>query len=114
MTKIRENGSAVLASFDYDDLGRRERLTLGNGAVTTYEYDALGRLWKLGHDLGGADATYDNLVTLDYNPALQIAGRVATNSAYAWTGHGDGARRLTLPKPLSRLAASVRRNCLPN
>jgi YD repeat-containing protein len=63
MTAIRENGSFVLAAFGYDRLGRRERLTLGNGAVTTYGYDAAGRLETLGHDLGGSDATNDNLVT---------------------------------------------------
>lgn len=62
----------------------------------------------------GTDTTYDNLVTLTYNPAGQIAGRVATNNAYAWTGHDHGARRLTLRNALFRLAASVRRNCLPN
>ena len=40
---IGENGAGsgvgVLATFAYDDLGRRTSLTFGNGAVTTYGYD---------------------------------------------------------------------------
>jgi hypothetical protein len=31
------------------------------------------------------------LITLTYNPASQIVGRLATNNAYAWTGHGNGS-----------------------
>jgi YD repeat-containing protein len=88
MTKIRENGGFVLAAFDYDDLGRRDRLVLGNGAVTDYGYDAVSRLETLGHDFPGTAS--DNLVTFTY-PASQIESREATNSLYAWTGHGNGS-----------------------
>jgi RHS repeat-associated protein len=88
MTKIRENGGFVLAAFDYDDLGRRDRLVLGNGAVTDYGYDAVSRLETLGHDFAGTAS--DNLVTFTYNAASQIETRLATNDLYAWTGHGNG------------------------
>ena len=91
MTKIRENGGFVLATFDYDQLGRRDRLTLGNGAVTDYGYDAVSRLATLAHDLNGAVQTNDNSVTLTYNPASQIVKREATSGLYAWTGHGSGS-----------------------
>jgi RHS repeat-associated protein len=112
MRRIREGVVATqlpgdtLATFDYDQLGRRERLTLGNGAVTTYEYDAVSRLWKLGHDLGGIATTNDNLITLGYNPASQIASRSSTNSAYAWTGHGNGATASSLDG-LNRLTSQT-------
>jgi hypothetical protein len=33
----------------------------------------------------------DNEITLAYNPASQIVSRIATNLAYAWTGHGNGS-----------------------
>jgi RHS repeat-associated protein len=93
MTRIREIGAAsgvgVLASYDYEQLGRRERLTLGNGDVTAYQYDSVSRLWKLTHDLAGSGN--DNEITLSYNPASQIVRREATNLAYAWTGHGNGS-----------------------
>jgi hypothetical protein len=43
LTAIRENGASsgvgVLASFAYDDLGRRTALTRGNGTVTDYSFD---------------------------------------------------------------------------
>jgi len=81
--RIREGGTLDLATFDYDQLGRRDRLTLGNGAVPDYGYDAVSRLATLSHDLEGALPTNDNLITLTYNPASQIVGRVATNNAYA-------------------------------
>ncbi len=92
LTAIRENGATsgvgVLATYEYDQLGRRDRLVLGNGAVTDYQYDAASRLWKLTHDPAGTG--HDNIVTLTYNPAGQIVGRSATNNSYAWTGHGSG------------------------
>jgi RHS repeat-associated protein len=88
MIAIRENGTTLLASFDYDDLGRRERLTLGNGAVTHYRFDPVSRLRELEHDFGGTG--HDNLVTFTYNAASQIETRLATNDLYAWTGHGNG------------------------
>ena len=54
---IRENGATsgigVLATFGYDQLGRRETLTLGNGDVTSYRYDAVSRLDRLTLDLAG-------------------------------------------------------------
>ena len=54
MTAIRENGTTLLASFEYDQLGRRDRLILGNGAVTDYQYDSASRLSKLIHDPAGS------------------------------------------------------------
>ncbi|HEX8222476.1 MAG TPA: RHS repeat-associated core domain-containing protein [Allosphingosinicella sp.] len=89
MKAIREGGTTLLATFEYDQLGRRDRLVLGNGAITDYQYDDASRLWKLTHDPAGT--AHDNEITLTYNPAGQIVGRVATNNAYAWTGHGNGS-----------------------
>ncbi|HEX8222471.1 MAG TPA: RHS repeat-associated core domain-containing protein [Allosphingosinicella sp.] len=78
-----------LATFEYDQLGRRDRLILGNGVVTDYEYDDASRLEMLKHDMGGT--AHDNTIELTYNPAGQIVGRKASNDAYAWTGHGNGS-----------------------
>lgn len=82
---VRENGSFALATFDYDDLQRRTRLTRGNGTVTTYSYDDISRLSGLAHDLGGttADVTFG----FTYNAANQIIGRARSNSAYAFDGY---------------------------
>jgi RHS repeat-associated protein len=89
LTAIRENGTTLLATYEYDPLGRRDRLILGNGAITDYQYDGASRLWKLIHDPAGA--AFDNEVTFTYNPAGQIFGRTASNDAYAWTGHVSGS-----------------------
>jgi YD repeat-containing protein len=56
-TAIRESGASsgigVLASFTYDQLGRRTSLTRGNGTVTGYTYDPVSRLGQLTQDIGG-------------------------------------------------------------
>ena len=85
MTQVRENGATsgagVLATYGYDQLGRRTSVTRGNGAVTTYGWDGASRLTSLGVDLSGTsqDATW----TLGYNPAGQVVSRALSNSAYA-------------------------------
>lgn len=88
VTRIRENGSTsgagVLATYAYDDLGRRTSLTRGNGVVTSYGYDVVSRLASLGHDLAGTSA--DVSTTFTHNPASQITGFTRSNDSYGWTG----------------------------
>jgi RHS repeat-associated protein len=89
MTKIRENGAIsgvqVLATYAYDDLGRRTSLTFGNGAVQVYGFDLVSRLNSLTNNLSGT--ANDLTQTLAYNPASQITSTVRTGDPYAWTGH---------------------------
>ena len=60
------SGVGVLASFAYDDLGRRVSLTRGNGGVTSYGFDAASRLSSLTQDASG---TADDLAnSFAYNP----------------------------------------------
>lgn len=78
VTAIRENGAAsgagVLATYAYDNLGRRTSLTRGNGVITSYGYDAASRLTTLTQDLTGtAD---DQTWTFTYNAANEILTRV--------------------------------------
>lgn len=88
ITHIRENGATAtagnaLATYAYDDLGRRTSLTRGNGTVTSYGFDPVSRLQSLTHDVGGAAATYDVTHSFTYNPASQIATRARSNDSYA-------------------------------
>jgi len=111
MTKIRENGATsgvgVLATFAYDDLGRRTGLTFGNGVVQTSTFDPVSRLASLTNELTGT--TNDLSLTFAYNPASQIASTVRTGDAYAWTGHfnqnvtgtANGLNQLTAVGPKS-------------
>lgn len=51
MTKVRENGAGsgggVLATYAWDNLGRRASLTRGDGSVLSYGYDSASRLTSL-------------------------------------------------------------------
>ncbi len=79
----------MLATFAYDDLGRRTTLTRGNGTVTTYSFDPVSRLASLAENMTGT--TNDQTATFSYNPASQIGSVTRTNDSYAWTGHGSGS-----------------------
>jgi RHS repeat-associated protein len=102
MAAIRENGGAVLASFGYDELGRRTSIARGNGTVTSYGYDAASRLASLTQDLAGADG--DAAATFRYNPAMQIASETRSNDRYQWSGGGNGTVTST-PNALNQIAA---------
>ena len=83
MTAIRENGAAsgagVLASFGYDQLGRRTSLTRGNGTVTGYGWEPGSSLDKIVHD--AASPGHDLTLAFDHNPAGQIAKATGSNDA---------------------------------
>ena len=110
-TKVRENGATsgvgVLATFAYDNLGRRTGLTFGNGVSQVYGYDPVSLLSSLTNELSGT--ANDLSVTFAYNPASQIGSTVRTGDAYAWTGHfnqnvtgtANGLNQLTSVGPKS-------------
>ena len=108
VTKIRENGATsgvgVLASYAYDNLGRRTSVTFGNGSVQSFGYDAASRLDTLTNNLGGAATTHDLTQTFSYNPAGQIASVSRSNDAYAWSNHYNVDRDYTLDG-LNRIAS---------
>jgi RHS repeat-associated protein len=90
MTAIKENGSTVLASYTYDDLGRRTALVRGNGVVTGYSYDPVSRLSGMTIDVAGTGN--DQSLTFGYNAASQIVSRTASNDGYAWGGAANADR----------------------
>ncbi|MFN3945461.1 MAG: RHS repeat domain-containing protein [Allosphingosinicella sp.] len=97
MTHVREygatSGADVLATFAYDNLGRRTSLTRGNGTVTSYGFDAASRLTSLTQNLAGT--AHDTTLGFTYNPAGQIAQNTRSNDAYAWTSHYNVNRPYT-------------------
>jgi len=88
VTKIRENGATsgagVLATYSYDDFGRRTLLTRGNGTTTSYDHDAISRLEELVQNLAGT--SNDLTLGFGYNPADQIVDDTRSNDAYSFTG----------------------------
>ena len=95
--KIRENGATtgvgLLATYAYDDLGRRTSLTFGNSVVQGFGYDPVSRLTSLTNDL--ASTANDLSATLGYNPVSQIKSTTRTGDSYAWTGHYNENRGYT-------------------
>lgn len=83
---IRENGAAsgvgVLATYTYDDLGRRTGIARGNGTTTSYGFDNASRLTSLSQDL--VSTGYDFSLGFSHNPAGQIAGATRSNDVYAY------------------------------
>ncbi|MBP6579937.1 MAG: RHS repeat-associated core domain-containing protein, partial [Sphingorhabdus sp.] len=97
VTAIRENGATsgigVLASYGYDNLGRRSSVTYGNGVLQSYAFNANQRLQTLSSNLAGT--AQDQTATLAYNPAGQIDSLTKSNDAYAWNGHYNVDRPYT-------------------
>jgi RHS repeat-associated protein len=112
-TRIRENGATsgagVLATFAYDDLGRRASLTRGNGTTTSYTCDAASRLTQLVQDLAGT--ANDLTLGFTWNPAGQIATASRSNDLYSFAqanvaagGTYNGLNQIatfTTPAPLT-------------
>jgi RHS repeat-associated protein len=79
---LRENTSTI-ASYAYDDSGRR--IAFGGGISTSYGYDLSGQLNSLSNNLPAAG--WNNQWTFAYNPAGQIKQTIRSNDQFAWTGH---------------------------
>jgi RHS repeat-associated protein len=90
VTEIRENpagGNVLLATYAYDNLGRRTSLTRGNGTVTSYSYDNVSRLTQLVQNLNGTPS--DLTLGFTLNPASQIVSNTRSNDAFSFTGHAN-------------------------
>src|SRR5688572_14666246 len=83
VTAIKENGSATLATFAYDNHGRRGSIAR-TGSITSYGYDGASRLQSLGHDL--VAMAQDLTLDFTYTPASQIRTRTISNNVYIYTG----------------------------
>lgn len=84
------SGLALLASFSYDNLGRRLGVTYGNGTVRSYGYDNVGRLagLKLTFPQSGNNVLIGAVngagTAIAYNPVSQIVSISRDNSSYSW------------------------------
>ncbi len=81
---IRENGATsgigVLATYAYDNLGRRSSVTYGNGVVSSYSFDDASRLSSLAQDLSGSSQDYS--VSFSRNHAGQVLSRTTSNELF--------------------------------
>lgn len=88
------HGVGLLATYAYDDLGRRTSITRGNGTTTSYGYDAASRLTSLAQDLSGTAADL-SINPISYNPAAEIISAARDNDSYAWTEQANVNRNYT-------------------
>ena len=90
---IKENGNLNLASYAYDDLGRRTKVTLGNGTTIERGYDAQGALANLRNFL--ASASQEVRYTYTRNQLRELKSVSWTNNLYQWSGASPGTKSYT-------------------
>jgi RHS repeat-associated protein len=98
ITSIVEYNSAgvavqTLATYAYDDLGRRTSVTYGNGVTTAYGFTPLSQLASLTHNLAGT--ANDVAFSFSYNAAGQMSTQDRNNDVYAWQNHFNVTRPYT-------------------
>jgi RHS repeat-associated protein len=101
--KIGGTNSYTMATFVYDDLGRRTLSGGGNGSQLSYAYDDRSALQTLGFNVTGTAS--DQTVTLSRDAATRIIGRSGTNSLYDWTP-GSGSPISYTHNGLNQMTAS--------
>ena len=107
MKVICENGNAtcssgVLATYNYDTLGRRGTITRANNTTTTFAYDGASRLASVDQNVAGTGQ--DLLVSLpSYNPVSQVLQRDLSANAYRYAA--PAASQAYAPDGLNRYAS---------
>jgi len=91
---ILENGSTLVYTQKYDNVGRRKTVQRGSGVANTeYGYDQISRLKTITHDM--AASSYDEVRTFSYNAANQITSRNFTNGLYVAAASSQATAYLT-------------------
>ena len=74
----------VLATYNYDSMGRRGTITRANNATTTFAYDGASRLTSVQQDV--VSNIFDVTFGLpSYNPASQALRRTTGTASYDYT-----------------------------
>jgi YD repeat-containing protein len=104
---IREDGvtsgPGVLASYTYDDLGRRTAISRGNGTSTSFTYETDSTLKTLTQTITSAS----NTTTFTRNRAGQILTKAITNSSYAGPSYSNGTSISTSYNNLNQVTSST-------
>jgi len=101
MTTVSLSGSTTLATYTYDNLGRRTGLTRGNSTSTSYAYDAANRLTSLSHTLASNSVSQ----TMTFTASSQLKSLSSNNTAYEPSGLSAGSTSYT-PNGLNQLTAA--------
>jgi RHS repeat-associated protein len=93
VSAVKENGTALLAGYAYDDLSRRTGVSYGNATSAAYGYDSQARLGTLTLDLAGTAG--DVTRTYGYDRAGALSSQTTSNSNYDWNGYYNVSRAYT-------------------
>jgi RHS repeat-associated protein len=81
LTNIYLNGSGSSSvAFTYDQLSRRDSITLGNGAVTTYSYAANNDVVSLQQVFVGSSVNF----SYGYDNVHELTSSNASDNSYTW------------------------------
>ncbi len=81
LTNIKLNGASTsAATFAYDSLSRRKKLTLGNGVITDYTYQLNDDMLTLVDTFVGSNATF----TYGYNKVHQLTSQNVSDGLFLW------------------------------
>src|SRR5262249_31182844 len=87
VTQISAEGAGctttTLATYAYDNLGRRTSVSRGNSTSETVSFNDAGLVSSLAQDLSGTSD--DETLTYSYNAAGGIVSRAGSNTSYAWS-----------------------------
>jgi RHS repeat-associated protein len=100
MNQVKENGSQVLADYDYDTASRRRRLTRSNGDVTDYSYEADSDLSGITH----AGLPNTPTFTFGRNDAHQITSLTISDPTLEWLPGANSSTSYT-PNNLNQYAS---------
>ncbi|MDQ0612258.1 RHS repeat-associated protein [Variovorax sp. W1I1] len=90
---IKENDTVNLASYAYDDLGRRTTVTLGNSTTVQRTYDAQGAMATLKNFL--SSTAQEVQYTYVRNQIRELKSVTWSNNIYQWTGAAPGTQSYT-------------------
>src|SRR5215207_1397935 len=83
-----------LASYAYDDMGRRTTVTLGNGTTVQRSYDNQGALASLKNFL--ASPSQEVQYSYTRNQLRELKGITWSNNLYQWSGATAGTQSYTV------------------
>lgn len=92
ITNIKENGTEVLAQYEYDALSRRTLITYGNGTTSSLDFDPDDNdLNAIDHTFGSSSVSF----SYTYNQNDERNGEVVTDDLYLWRPDGSANQSYT-------------------
>ena len=101
VTDIKENGTELLAHYDYDALSRRTLITYGNGTTSSFDLDPDDNdLNAIDHTFGSSSVGF----AYTYNQNNERISEIVTDDLYLWRPDGSANESYT-PNNLNQYSA---------